>query len=217
MLHTTHLQLFSMTATLHDHPMTIPMTAAASDTHDDERPQSHSYSAISEEITPDITPPAIFLQTWNAFYSKLIWSTTYQAINSTSAPFNLNIVKDDAINQAPCTQQAATSDADDDEQPWSHSYSVLLEEITPEITPIFLPMWNAFYEFVQSTTYQMMTTTPAPSDFNIVNNNAIQTPCTQQSLHKATTTPTLNQISPSAYMHESDNKVCHRDQTSSHL
>jgi len=68
-------------------------------------------------------------------------------------------------------------------------------------------MWNAFYnEFVSSSTYQLAMMTPAPSEFDVIKDDTVPTPCTLQLIYMDTTTPKPTQ-SLSAYLHELDEAV----------
>jgi len=104
---------------------------------------------------------------------------------------------------------AAASDAVNNEQPWAHSTSMLLEDITPATTSLFLQEWNTFYqEFIWSTTYGATTPTSKLFNLSIIDNNAILPPSTQQ--WEASNANDIDQLwsySDSAIMEEIDSEI----------
>jgi len=121
----------------------IPTTAAASDALDDNEPQAHSTSMLSEDTTPETM--AAFLQEWNTFYQEFIQSPTYQAATSMPRLFDMGVINNKVVKPLQ-TQHSDVSDTDDNEQPWSLSYSTIMEDITPETKATFLQEWNTFYQ-----------------------------------------------------------------------
>jgi len=94
MLATMCKHLISSDAILCDCPMTITMTAAASNAVDDEQPPAHSTSSLADESHPDSL--SLFIQEWNTFYNKFVQSLTYQLADPMATPFDCNVV--DAAN-----------------------------------------------------------------------------------------------------------------------
>jgi len=93
----------------------------------------------------------------------------------------------------------ATSGAEEDDRPQSHSLSAPLKDITNAVTPRFLQQWNEFYiEFVQSNSYYcnatLMSATSAIDTVGFV--DTAQPQCTQQSSTTIAIPMTLHQPCP---------------------